>query len=225
MGRWWTMTRQTGVSETLSSPHWPHTNRSRPYPPPPETQTSAWAPTASGDRLQYASGLGRMLGALQHQAREQVAAKAIELSILTEQQRGGGRDASAGRIAKQSLSEQKVHSIMNEEGKGNKTGILGWRSEKTELVNGYETKVFGASNVELITRTRTDHLSDQNKTKTKGGHPTPTHPVAVEEVARSLLQINQNPLVGLLPLPGLLLSASIRPHRALWVMVIWDPAV
>ncbi|TNN31417.1 Ankyrin repeat domain-containing protein 13B [Liparis tanakae] len=50
----------------------------------------------------------------------------------------------------------------------NKTGILGWRSEKTETVNGYEAKVFAASNVELITRTRTDHLSDQNKNKTKG---------------------------------------------------------
>ncbi|KAM8903421.1 ankyrin repeat domain-containing protein 13B isoform 3-T3 [Spinachia spinachia] len=51
----------------------------------------------------------------------------------------------------------------------NKTGILGWRSEKTETVNGYEAKVFAASNVELVTRTRTDHLSDQNKNKTKGG--------------------------------------------------------
>uniref|UniRef100_A0A8D3BWQ7 Ankyrin repeat domain 13B n=1 Tax=Scophthalmus maximus TaxID=52904 RepID=A0A8D3BWQ7_SCOMX len=51
----------------------------------------------------------------------------------------------------------------------NKTGILGWRSEKTEAVNGYEAKVYAASNVELITRTRTDHLSDQNKNKTKGG--------------------------------------------------------
>ncbi|KAM8903420.1 ankyrin repeat domain-containing protein 13B isoform 2-T2 [Spinachia spinachia] len=50
----------------------------------------------------------------------------------------------------------------------NKTGILGWRSEKTETVNGYEAKVFAASNVELVTRTRTDHLSDQNKNKTKG---------------------------------------------------------
>ncbi|KAA8593822.1 hypothetical protein FQN60_004656, partial [Etheostoma spectabile] len=49
----------------------------------------------------------------------------------------------------------------------NKTGILGWRSEKTEMVNGYEAKVYAASNVELITRTRTDHLSDQNKNKTK----------------------------------------------------------
>ncbi|XP_041670274.1 ankyrin repeat domain-containing protein 13B isoform X2 [Cheilinus undulatus] len=51
----------------------------------------------------------------------------------------------------------------------NKTGILGWRSEKTEMVNGYEAKVYAASNVELITRTRTDHLSDQNKNKVKGG--------------------------------------------------------
>ncbi|XP_060540863.1 ankyrin repeat domain-containing protein 13B-like [Pantherophis guttatus] len=51
----------------------------------------------------------------------------------------------------------------------NKTGILGWRSEKTEVVNGYEAKVYGASNVELITRTRTGHLSEQHKGKTKGG--------------------------------------------------------
>ncbi|XP_072325738.1 ankyrin repeat domain-containing protein 13B isoform X2 [Scyliorhinus torazame] len=50
----------------------------------------------------------------------------------------------------------------------NKSGILGWRSEKTEIINGYESKVYGASNVELVTRTRTEHLSDQNKSKIKG---------------------------------------------------------
>ncbi|XP_077150407.1 ankyrin repeat domain-containing protein 13B isoform X4 [Ranitomeya variabilis] len=50
----------------------------------------------------------------------------------------------------------------------NKSGILGWRSEKTEVINGYEAKVYGASNVELITRTRTEHLSDQHKGKSKG---------------------------------------------------------
>uniref|UniRef100_UPI00398F4113 ankyrin repeat domain-containing protein 13B n=1 Tax=Pristiophorus japonicus TaxID=55135 RepID=UPI00398F4113 len=50
----------------------------------------------------------------------------------------------------------------------NKSGILGWRSEKTEIINGYESKVYGASNVELVTRTRTEHLSDQNKSKSKG---------------------------------------------------------
>ncbi|KAG8450440.1 hypothetical protein GDO86_002921, partial [Hymenochirus boettgeri] len=50
----------------------------------------------------------------------------------------------------------------------NKTGILGWRSEKTETINGFESKVYGASNVELITRTRTEHLSDQHKGRSKG---------------------------------------------------------
>ncbi|XP_030041905.1 ankyrin repeat domain-containing protein 13B isoform X2 [Microcaecilia unicolor] len=50
----------------------------------------------------------------------------------------------------------------------NKSGILGWRSERTEFVNGYEAKVYSASNVELITRTRTEHLSDQHKSKSKG---------------------------------------------------------
>ncbi|XP_029468109.1 ankyrin repeat domain-containing protein 13B isoform X3 [Rhinatrema bivittatum] len=50
----------------------------------------------------------------------------------------------------------------------NKSGILGWRSERTEMINGYEAKVYGASNVELITRTRTEHLLDQHKSKSKG---------------------------------------------------------
>ncbi|XP_069082356.1 ankyrin repeat domain-containing protein 13B isoform X3 [Pleurodeles waltl] len=50
----------------------------------------------------------------------------------------------------------------------NKSGILGWRSERTETVNGYEAKVYSASNVELVTRTRTEHLSDQHKGKSKG---------------------------------------------------------
>lgn len=43
----------------------------------------------------------------------------------------------------------------------NKSGIWGWRSDKMENINGYECKVYAASNVELITRTRTDHLNEQ----------------------------------------------------------------
>lgn len=43
----------------------------------------------------------------------------------------------------------------------NKSGIWGWRSEKNELINGYDCKVFGASNVEFVTRTRTEHLNDE----------------------------------------------------------------
>ncbi|XP_004534837.1 ankyrin repeat domain-containing protein 13D isoform X2 [Ceratitis capitata] len=42
----------------------------------------------------------------------------------------------------------------------NKSGIWGWRSEKSESINGYSCKVYGASNVEFITRTRMDHLND-----------------------------------------------------------------
>lgn len=45
----------------------------------------------------------------------------------------------------------------------NKSGIWGWRSEKNESINGYDCKVYGASNVEFITRTRTEHVNEQMK--------------------------------------------------------------
>ncbi|KAK2111464.1 Ankyrin repeat domain-containing protein 13B [Saguinus oedipus] len=71
----------------------------------------------------------------------------------------------------------------------NKTGILGWRSEKTEMVNGYEAKVYGASNVELITRTRTEHLSEQHKGKVKGELLGPSH-VVQTLITQTLSQAN-----------------------------------
>ncbi|CAH2096526.1 unnamed protein product [Euphydryas editha] len=40
----------------------------------------------------------------------------------------------------------------------NKCGIWGWRQDKSEIVNGYECKVFGANNVELVSKTRSEHL-------------------------------------------------------------------
>ncbi|ELU00132.1 hypothetical protein CAPTEDRAFT_220273 [Capitella teleta] len=48
-----------------------------------------------------------------------------------------------------------------------KSGIWGWRSDKAESVNQYECKVFSASNVELVTKTRTEHLTDKDKQKMK----------------------------------------------------------
>lgn len=42
----------------------------------------------------------------------------------------------------------------------NKSGLWGWRSEKNETINGYDCKVFGASNVEFVTRTRNEHLNE-----------------------------------------------------------------
>lgn len=42
------------------------------------------------------------------------------------------------------------------------------------MVNGRECKVFGASNVEFVTRTRIEHLSEGDKAKARGPR-TPLH--------------------------------------------------
>ncbi|KAF2882069.1 hypothetical protein ILUMI_24117 [Ignelater luminosus] len=49
----------------------------------------------------------------------------------------------------------------------NKAGIWGWRSDKIETINGHECKVFGASNVELVTKTRMEHLTESDKVLAK----------------------------------------------------------
>lgn len=41
----------------------------------------------------------------------------------------------------------------------NKSGIWGWRSDKTEDINGYECKAYAASNVEFVSKSRSEHLS------------------------------------------------------------------
>ncbi|KAK0068919.1 ankyrin repeat domain-containing protein 13D [Biomphalaria pfeifferi] len=48
-----------------------------------------------------------------------------------------------------------------------KSGLWGWRTDKTESVNNYECKVFTANNVELVTKTRTEHLAGKDKQKAK----------------------------------------------------------
>lgn len=48
----------------------------------------------------------------------------------------------------------------------NKSGWFAWRNEKNENVNGYDCRVYNASNVEFITRTRTEHLGENpNRSK------------------------------------------------------------
>jgi ankyrin repeat domain-containing protein 13 len=47
----------------------------------------------------------------------------------------------------------------------NKSGIWGWRADKVEEVNGHECKVFAANNVELVTKTRIEHLSASDRAK------------------------------------------------------------
>ncbi|KAL5017031.1 hypothetical protein ScPMuIL_006620 [Solemya velum] len=55
----------------------------------------------------------------------------------------------------------------------NKSGIWGWRSDRAEVINNYDTKVFSASNVELVTKTRVEHLTEQEKIKARKNSRTP----------------------------------------------------
>lgn len=75
----------------------------------------------------------------------------------------------------------------------NKSGIWGWRSDKNETVNGHESKVFSANNVELVTKTRTEHLTEADKAR----HKTSRSPlqsllgiVETEEKAAAVVAMN-----------------------------------
>lgn len=48
-----------------------------------------------------------------------------------------------------------------------KSGLWGWRTDKTEVVNGFEAKVFSVNNVNVVIRTRTEHLTDEEKARIK----------------------------------------------------------
>ncbi|XP_060763870.1 ankyrin repeat domain-containing protein 13A [Neoarius graeffei] len=48
-----------------------------------------------------------------------------------------------------------------------KSGLWGWRTDRTEVVNGFEAKVFSANNVNVVIRTRTEHLTDEEKARIK----------------------------------------------------------
>ncbi|XP_072520728.1 ankyrin repeat domain-containing protein 13A [Salminus brasiliensis] len=48
-----------------------------------------------------------------------------------------------------------------------KSGIWGWRTDRTEAVNGFEAKVFSVNNVNVVIRTRTEHLTDEEKARIK----------------------------------------------------------
>ena len=48
-----------------------------------------------------------------------------------------------------------------------KSGIWGFRSDRNDEVNGWQAKVFSATGVEIVTRTRTEHLPEGDKKKQK----------------------------------------------------------
>jgi len=48
-----------------------------------------------------------------------------------------------------------------------KSGLFGWGGERTEPVSGMDCKVFGANNVEIVTKTRTEHMTAEDKQRAK----------------------------------------------------------
>ncbi|XP_063769296.1 ankyrin repeat domain-containing protein 13A isoform X2 [Pseudophryne corroboree] len=48
-----------------------------------------------------------------------------------------------------------------------KSGFWGWRTDKEENVNNYEAKVYSANNVNVVTKTRTEHLTEEEKSRYK----------------------------------------------------------
>jgi len=48
-----------------------------------------------------------------------------------------------------------------------RSGLFGWGGDKSETVSGMECKVFAANNVEIVTKTRTEHMSAEDKERAK----------------------------------------------------------
>lgn len=63
--------------------------------------------------------------------------------------------------------------------------MWGWRSDKSEVINGYECKVFSASNVELVTKTRTEHLTETDKARCKNNKNPLQNFLGIADVAES----------------------------------------
>jgi len=55
------------------------------------------------------------------------------------------------------ISELSVNSFFR-----HKT-MWGWGGDKTEVVNGFECKVYTATGVEVLTKTRVEHLNAEDK--------------------------------------------------------------
>jgi ankyrin repeat domain-containing protein 13 len=45
--------------------------------------------------------------------------------------------------------------------KRNRSGIWGWRTDKNDTINGYDCRVYTANNLQLVTKTRVEHLNSE----------------------------------------------------------------
>ena len=48
--------------------------------------------------------------------------------------------------------------------------MWGWGGDKTEIINGFECKVYTASGVEVLTKTRVEHLNAEDKQAAQSKH-------------------------------------------------------
>ena len=48
-----------------------------------------------------------------------------------------------------------------------RSGFWGFRSDKVEAIHGYESKVFSATGLDIVSRTRVEHLPETEKSKHK----------------------------------------------------------
>ena len=46
--------------------------------------------------------------------------------------------------------------------------MWGWGGDKTEMVEKYEGKVYDATGIDVVTRIRLEHLTEEDKAKAKG---------------------------------------------------------
>ncbi|VDN10349.1 unnamed protein product [Dibothriocephalus latus] len=73
-----------------------------------------------------------------------------------------------------------------------KSGIWGWRSDRTESVNGHECSVCSAANVQIVTLRRTEHLTEEDLRALQESHS------AEGESRVSAMPGSTNPLTNLL---------------------------
>ncbi|CAH8487953.1 unnamed protein product [Heterobilharzia americana] len=90
---------------------------------------------------------------------------------------GSGAGATAAAAAQLFVREPSESTIANKltqpifvtyldtdkiEFEKSKSGILGWRSDRKETINNHPCQVYCASNVQIITLRRTEHLTEEN---------------------------------------------------------------
>jgi hypothetical protein len=69
----------------------------------------------------------------------------------------------------------KIENFQKKENKSklfyfrSKSGVWGMRSEKIENINGYQCRVYTANHFELVTRTRIEHLSPDDRKAYESG--------------------------------------------------------